>query len=278
MQVRSELVVVSDIHLREPGDERSQLLEQLISRLSPGDVRFLVLLGDIFDFCLGSSEYFRKKFAPLGELLEQVSRRGIQVLFFEGNHEFEMERIGWKGVEFVTDPYRVLRLRDGKRVALAHGDLVHSSWDYRIFRKVVKSQTVSEIARFVPGRLIELYAFSHAKISRARDDYRKLDHEKLLNSAEEWVRRSACDFGIFGHFHVPYAETRHNHDRSHPVRLFSLDSWDHPNTLTYDAGVFNRGFLSLAKEKESWEEARSLGEKLSRKNQKKNTGMTEAKA
>lgn len=262
MQVRAELVVVSDVHLRTPDDDRAKLLGQLIESLSPGDVRFLVLLGDIFDFCLGSSEYFQRKFGLLGEQLEAASRRGIQVLFFEGNHEFEMDGMGWKGVEFVQEPYRVLRLRDSKRLALAHGDLVHSSWDYRAFRSLVKSDAAAYLAKFVPGRLIELYAFSHANVSRTADEYRKLDHRRLLAAAEAWVRKAACDYGIFGHFHVPYSETLTGSGKSSPVRLLSMECWDRPNVLTYENGTFQRGFIGLGGENDIWRDAESLGEEV----------------
>ena len=39
-------------------------------------------------------------------------------------------------------------------------------------------------------------ASSDASVSRRQDVYRKLDHHKLLSSAERWVRQAACDAGI----------------------------------------------------------------------------------
>ena len=242
MEIRSELVVASDIHLRQADDPRSRQLLRLIESLRSPEVRHFVLLGDIFDFCLGSSNYFKSKFKWLGDALSALAARGTQVWFFEGNHEFNMEKIGWQGVQIISEPYRVISLKSGKRVALSHGDLMYSSWDYRVFRALVKSGTAKQAARFIPGKLIELYAFGHATVSRGRDEYRKLDHAALLTSAEKWIRQAACDVGIFGHFHVPYAETATTGGPG-TVRIYSMDCWDKPNVLLCDGDRFERGFF-----------------------------------
>ena len=150
----------------------------------------------------------------------------------------------------------------GKRLALAHGDLVHSSWDYRAFRGVVKSRAAAQMARYIPGKLIELYAFGHAKVSRSTDEYRKLNHQELLRSAESWIRRSACDFGVFGHFHVPYAELFTSNPAAAPVGMYSLDCWDRPNILVYEDGVFKRGYLGDNDADHKWSDAKSIGQSL----------------
>lgn len=231
------LVVASDIHLKHLGDERGKLLLDVLARL--GRVEYLVLNGDIFDFCLGDSSYFRNKFRALGVALERVAERGTKVLFVEGNHEFHMPAIGWQGVEFVTDRDRVLVLGGGERIKLSHGDLIKDDFWYRAFRGLVKSGAARALARLVPGSWLDAYSLKHASVSRAQDKYRKLDHAGILGAFNRWLADGSHDHGVIGHFHVPYAEKRETHDGL----MLSVDSWDLPNLLVYKDARFQRVFL-----------------------------------
>ncbi len=231
------LVVASDIHLKHLADSRGKLLLDVLARL--GRVEYLVLNGDIFDFCLGDSRYFQNKFRPLGEALSDVSRRGTKVLFVEGNHEFHMTAVGWQGVEFVTERDRVVTLSTGETVKISHGDLITDDFWYRAFRGLVKSRVARYGARLVPGSWLDAYSLKHASISRAQDKYRKLDHARILGAFNRWLADGAYDHGVIGHFHVPYAEKRDTHDGL----MLSVDSWDLPNLLIFKDARFQRVFL-----------------------------------
>lgn len=235
----SPLVVASDVHLRLPDDDRSRLLLDVFQRLGPS-VEYLVLNGDIFDFCLGDSEYFRKKFRVIGEALGRVAQRGVKVLFVEGNHEFHLDRIGWEGVEVIQTYDLTLTLKSGERIKVTHGDLLTNEPLYRVFRALVKSSFARVAAQFVPGSWLDAYAMKHATMSRSQDKYRRLDHERILGAFNRWLAASDCDHGIIGHFHVPYAE-RHE---TRAGLMLSVESWDRPNLLVYERGEFQRIFLA----------------------------------
>ena len=235
----SVLVLASDIHIREPGDPRESLLLSVLERLSP-EVEHLVLNGDIFDFCFGDSDYFRHKFRMLGRALEAVAARGTIVHFVEGNHEFHMEAMGWRGVRIVKDEALALTLHDGTKIKLTHGDLLGGDPLYGLFRSVIKSRFIRSLARLVPGPWLDAYALSHARMSRATDRYRQLDHHRILSAFDRWLGREGFDHGVIGHFHVPYAEPRI--DR--PGLLLSVHSWEHPNLLVYQPGSgFRRAYF-----------------------------------
>lgn len=232
------LVVASDVHLRHLDDERGRLLLDVLGRLGPR-VEWLVLNGDICDFCFGDSRYFREKFARLGEALAGVAARGIKVLFVEGNHEFHMAAMGWRGVEVVVARDRAIRLSSGEAIKLSHGDLLKGDKLYAAFRALVKSAFARWCAMRVPGKWLDWYALRHAVMSRAQDKYRTLDHAKILACFNRWLGDGEYDHGIIGHFHVPYAEKRETHDGL----MLSVESWDRPNLLVYDGGRFERVFL-----------------------------------
>lgn len=241
----SELVVVSDIHLRHLDDRRGELLLDLLGRLD-AKVECLVLNGDIFDFCFGAGAFFQRKFSRLGRRLSALANRGTRVVFIEGNHEYHLAAVGWHGVEIMTSGATTVALKSGVRIFIAHGDLLTRDPWYAAFRTVTKSKLAQFGARCVPGPWLDAYALRHAVLSRRRDRYRSLDHERILSALEHEVVAAGADHGIIGHFHVPYAERRQGGNGL----LLCVDSWDKPNVLAYESEPgrpkFARAFLLAA--------------------------------
>ncbi len=235
----AELVVVSDVHLRQPDDQRSKILLGLISQLRK-PTEYFVLNGDIFDFCFGDSAYFRKKFQALGIALADAVNRGVKVIFIEGNHEFHMEELGWDHIEIINTHSRPILLKSGIKIQIGHGDLITDDKAYRAFRGLVKSGFARAIAKCLPGSWLDGYALKHASVSRSQDKYRKLDHQRILSGFERFLNAGSYDHGIIGHYHVPYAEKRTIADGM----MLSVDSWDLPNALTFESGNFYRLFFS----------------------------------
>lgn len=225
--IRASLAVVSDIHLHHPDDSKARTLLAILEQLAFSDLEYFVLLGDIFDFTLGSSRYYRRKFAAIGAALSRLAAHNTKVLFVEGNHEFDMQHFRWPGVQVIPEGNYILNLRNGARVKLTHGDMLAPHARYAAFRKFVKSPFVTTCASFVPGRVMDMLTLKSAQISRAADEHRTINHEKLLHVANNWLDADQVEHGIFGHYHVPYAEPRLNRDGL----ILSLDCWDKPNML-----------------------------------------------
>lgn len=237
--LQGELVLASDLHVREPEEHRARLLVDLIDRID-GATAYFVLNGDVFDFYFGAGAYFRRKYAAIGAALERLSARGTRVLFIEGNHEFHMHEAGWQQVEIVTTRDLVLPLPSGTRVKITHGDLLSDDPLYRMFRALIKSQAVRAGAKLLPGAWLDAYAMRHASISRSRDKYRTLDHQKILANFSQWlVTAPTADHGIIGHFHVPYAEPH-----PHGGLMVSVASWDQPSVLVFRDRRFWRAHLN----------------------------------
>lgn len=245
----AEIIIVSDIHLGSLDDQRGKLLMKLLEHLSQG-VQYFIFNGDIFDFCFGNGVFFKNKFSELGVLLGKLSDQGVTVLFLEGNHEFAMSEIGWKSVQFITEKSYFIETSDGRTVALSHGDLLkHDPW-YQRFRKLLKSSRTHSLAGMIPGRWLDVYALSHAKISRAQDQYRELDHRVIINAAFEWLGESESQIGIFGHFHVPYCEELKTEKGR--KQIYCVESWDTPNVLVYRGGEFYRAYLHEWVKTKTW--------------------------
>lgn len=253
-QLKASLVVVSDIHLGSHDDARGRALLSLLADIERGEVEHLVLLGDIFDFCLGSHRFFQKKFAPIGAALEKVVQHGTNVIFIEGNHEFRLMDLPWKGVKVIPHGTYHLKLNNGMSVQAAHGDMIFSHRRYKAFRWLVKSRLVTGIANFLPGLWMDGLARKGSEVSRSADQYRTIQHDRILGAVDQWLEAGGAHYGIFGHFHVPYAEPRRDQA---PGGVMSVDCWDKPNALIFkDDGIYRLWLDSEGARQ--WEPARPL--------------------
>jgi UDP-2,3-diacylglucosamine hydrolase len=246
----ADFVAISDIHLTHLEDDRGKLLLDVLSHLSE-KVQCLVLNGDIFDFCFGDSVFFKAKFAPLGRQLARLAERGTDVVFLEGNHEFAIDKLGWKKVQVLAHHETTITLKGGSKLAIAHGDLLLDDPWYQRFRGLLKSEAMLKLARNVPGKWLDAYALKHARVSRSRDKYRVLDHDKVIKSAFNWLAASGAKTGIFGHFHVPYSEKAKVSGESY--QILSVESWDRPNLLIMNNGDFFRAYPRNWRQSGMWE-------------------------
>ena len=231
----ADLVVASDLHVKDPQDSKGTLLSDALDQIAAGRVNQFCLLGDVFDFCLGSNPYFRKKFSTYGTALEKISLTGTKVIFVEGNHEFAMSQMGWSHCNITSAKDLILDVENTGPVAFSHGDLIHCKWHYRLFRWAIKSPLSVLIAGLVPGRLLDRYALWQAKTSRSYDDIRKLNHRELFKDAKQWVSATPAKTGIIGHFHVPYHE-----QLTDEHLLLSMDCWELPNFLIFKDNKIER--------------------------------------
>lgn len=238
-KITHELLVVSDIHILDKDDKNAKLLLEFLSSIDTEKVRYLVLLGDIFDFCLGASTYFHKKFAEVGKELSRISTGNVNVFFLEGNHEFLISRMPWVGVKFVNKKTLKLSLHNGKSVSFIHGDYIGATWHYAAYSKLIRSRLSEFFACKIPQKWLDSLALGISGKSRERSYSKELDSEALKTKILEWVHHEKSDYGIFGHFHIPFDFS----DEEGSQRALCLESWEKPNFLSYDSGHFYRNYF-----------------------------------
>jgi UDP-2,3-diacylglucosamine hydrolase len=88
---------VSDLHLKSKEERSAQIFVRFLKRLQDEQqLTHLFLLGDIFDFWVSDHSYFIEKFHPIVEEIDRITRRGIEVHYFEGNHDLHLERYWYR--------------------------------------------------------------------------------------------------------------------------------------------------------------------------------------
>ncbi|MEZ4872513.1 MAG: metallophosphoesterase [Bdellovibrionales bacterium] len=104
---------VSDVHLNEPNDERWVRFEKFLQYVNAqADVTDLFLVGDIFDLWLVDHRYFIEKFDVFIQLLKQIKQKGVNVHYFEGNHDLYLNHYWADQLGFSVYPEGALFQQD----------------------------------------------------------------------------------------------------------------------------------------------------------------------
>ncbi len=204
---------VSDAHLsgKDPG-----AIRRFLSFLNSESERvgYLMILGDLFEFLFGFKEKPSGKgtlpfmeYLPVLKELQRLNRRGVQIKYFEGNHDFNLRSFfseRW-GMDVEVFPEGHEERIGQRRAFVAHGDLsTPRIWHERIFRRMIKNRwtygliekagpTVScRVARWLSRRSYQKN--HHLPLLTPPPGFREFAHQKFLEG---------FDLVILGHSHFP---------------------------------------------------------------------------
>jgi|GEM_PF-2518899 len=143
------VLFVSDLHIDSDSRKNVKEIREVIEVENPD---FIFVLGDLFSAAFGwmSHEiYDRFNFV---DYLQELAGSGRKVLWIEGNHEFGLKYL--KGGIDTAEKEVELNL-GGKKIYLAHGDLVDSNIRYLVFRFLTKNRLSLFLSRaIIPCRLL----------------------------------------------------------------------------------------------------------------------------
>lgn len=208
-----------------------------------GQMSHLVILGDLFEFFFGFKNGPSKKrpfpfaeYLPVLEKLQAVSRQGITIKYFEGNHDFFLDSVFSEHfqIEVEIHPAGSEEWLGGKKTFVAHGDLSNrGQWKYRVFRRLLKNRWTYSLIHFAGPQLSRLIAqwlsqMSYQKYHRGRPPhpppaFRAFAHRKFMEGFE---------IVILGHSHFPEDEEEWIQGRR--CRYFNIGDWqDHRSFLRF---------------------------------------------
>ncbi len=208
----TDIRIVADTHFRDRSaagePERRDRFIRFLDSLPPRT--FLVLLGDIFDFYFEYRSVVTRRYLDIFEAIERCRRRGIPVHFLGGNHDYWVGEFFSRDLGIVVHRREILIAAQGRRVVLAHGDLVMPrDYGYKMLKSVIRNPVVIELARWIHPDLLDAIARGVAHGSRA---YFSVPQEKRARAVAEhaWTRffERGNDAFVMGHVHYPLHETR----------------------------------------------------------------------
>ena len=206
---------IADAHLTDPNDPPYQhLLNFLTSQR--GQVRNLVLLGDIFEFWVGYRHCVFSAYLPLLQVLQQLHADGTKIIMVEGNHDFHMGPYFSDTLQATIFPNDGQLQLDDSCVYLCHGDTVAATPSYLRLRRFFRSGFARLLIRVLPAdttwRISEILGHASRKRRQHQPQRRYTLPEQAINDYAEQRFANGCDVFICGHFH----QTLHRqHDNKH---------------------------------------------------------------
>jgi len=199
---------IADAHLRNPQDENYRKLLEFLSQQA-GGIRTLYLLGDIFQFWIGSGFATFAPYQPLLQTLQELQKSGTAIVYIEGNHDFYLTPYFGEimGCHILPNGGEVTI--DNHKIFLAHGDLVDpDDTGYRKLRRLLRSGFVRLLAKVLSAQTmwsISEWGSNKSAEQRSGKEARTAPREKLLAHARP-LFQNGCTAVITGHFHNPLFE------------------------------------------------------------------------
>ena len=174
----------------------------------PGKATHLFLVGDIFDLWIGRHEYFEEKFLNVVKAIEAVAAAGVEVHFFEGNHDFHLKDYWPDEAPIKVHADKAYFDLAGKRVRVEHGDLINpEDHGYLFLRWFLRTPVLKFLSLHLPSALVKTIGERASRASRHHTSTAKELPEARIKTlihehAVEVYREEPFDLIISGHVHV----------------------------------------------------------------------------
>lgn len=196
LQILEGTFVVADAHYSHKRPELLEFIKEIHSKkLHPTQ---LILMGDIFDALFGEVAYTHTINQEAITLINEIAL-DIEVIYLEGNHDFNLKNIFPHAKVFPISSQPVTCRFQGKKVLLAHGD-IESPLGYRVYTSLIRNSTVLSLLRTLDS-LLGHYVLKRLDIYLGKkDDCREfIGLEKFMSN--RLGEKYKCDYFVEGHFH-----------------------------------------------------------------------------
>jgi UDP-2,3-diacylglucosamine hydrolase len=226
---------ISDVHIKVEAKEKGQKLISFLKSL-PADATHLILLGDIFDMWIGPHQYYADKFPNIIDELKKLKSRGVEIHYFEGNHDLHLKRYWQKQLGFRVHVKEFYFNFDGLVVRAEHGDQMNpEDKGYKFLRGFLRCLPMKIAIHIAPGQLINAIGDRSSKVSRVYSD--RVDQEykdKVVamthTHAQKVFSEKPYDLLVSGHTHVDDDFSFEKNGKK--ARAINLGSWlEKPKSL-----------------------------------------------
>lgn len=239
----------SDVHfgLQEERQEQEkvELMLSLFDTIKRDGER-LYMVGDILDYWMEYKYSVPKGYIRFFNALMDLTRSGIEVTYFAGNHDFYLGNYFTSELGVKTH-YGALEVNiGGKQFYICHGDGVgKGDTGYKLFRSLVRNNFNLAWFRWIHpdwglGLMNSLSKLSRKHTYEAKDYGEK---ERIYAFANELVREKPFDYFVCGHRHIVKLSPLTAKPDSYYI---NLGTWI-GGMPTY--GVFDEGGFKLIKAK-----------------------------
>ncbi|NTV47809.1 MAG: UDP-2,3-diacylglucosamine diphosphatase [Chlorobiales bacterium] len=229
---------VSDVHFglqeKSQEDAKLELMLTLLSQVGQDGGR-LYMVGDILDYWMEYRHVVPKGYVRFFSALDSLVRRGVQVAYLAGNHDFYLGKYFDDELGIKTHYGEIEVLLGKKKFYIAHGDGIgNGDIGYKLFRKLIRNNTNLRLFRWIhPDFGVGLMSYL-SRLSR-KHTYDPVDfgeRERLIVFANELAEKINFDYFVCGHRHVPKLHRLKNRKSFY----VNLGTWigDEPTYAVFD--------------------------------------------
>lgn len=200
---------ISDLHLGSLEEPNVFVLLKFLKTIqSKTQASHLFLLGDIFDLWVADHNYFKVKFAPILQELSRLHQVGVEIHYFEGNHDLYLqhyfaEKLGFN-VHRQAAYFRIL----GRDIRVEHGDQMDpSDKGYIFLRRFLRTDLMEWLAPRLPEWFVVRLGERMSRVSRKYTSHVKVvsdvrARQVMRDHALRAWRERRFDLILSGHVHV----------------------------------------------------------------------------
>ncbi len=234
----------SDLHISSIEEPKTHwLLNFFQSIKSREQMTHLFLVGDIFDLWVAGHFYFLNKFKPVIEELRRLHELGIEIHYFEGNHDLYLEHFFGKVCGFQIHRGPLFYKFGELNIRIEHGDEMDpDDKGYKFLRWFLRTPVLEWLAPRLPDFIV---VWIGEKMSAASRHYTSELKTISSDRARAVIRAHAerawlsgkFDLLVTGHVHL-VEDYNFSAFRGGPIaRVINLGSWfDGARALKVETG------------------------------------------
>jgi UDP-2,3-diacylglucosamine hydrolase len=196
IELKEGAFVVSDAHFSPSRPELLDFIKAIYSKqLQPTQ---LIFMGDIFDTLFGGINFTYIQNNEMIKLINEISQE-IEVIYLEGNHDFNLKNLFPNAVVYPIGTQPVLASYKDKKVYLAHGDFDGAPF-YKLYTAFIRNPFVLFILKYIDiisNHAILKYVDNH--LEKKEDCNEFTGFETFIKN--RFAKRFVADYFIEGHFH-----------------------------------------------------------------------------
>ncbi len=196
LELKEGAFLISDAHYSPRRPELLEFLKAIKKKeLQPTQ---LILMGDIFDALFGLIPQTYQVNQEVIDLINELSLE-LEVLYLEGNHDFNVANIFPSSQVFTIQQQPILLMKESKKILLAHGDFMGSK-SYKIYTSIMRSPLALSILNII-NSTFNNYILKHLYhyLEKKKDCTEIKNFEHIISSRLE--EKFECAYFIEGHFH-----------------------------------------------------------------------------
>jgi UDP-2,3-diacylglucosamine hydrolase len=163
----------------------------------------LIMMGDMFDLLVGSIDYTVAENQKVITLINTLSLK-IQILYFEGNHDFDLQKLFPKVTVIPRHKQPLYCHYHDKHILLSHGDL-YQGWRYQAFCALLRNTITLKILNFIDKNRDNFISKHILNAQKNKNICKKVDnfHQKIKQKSKKYdIAGNRFDVICEGHYHM----------------------------------------------------------------------------